>query len=64
MVLAHAGDWFASLLYAAPVLIIVVALLVQSRRGRSRKQDEHVASPQAGEWTPKTSSEPPTSSSA
>ena len=37
--LAHAGHWLASLLYVAPVAIIVAALLWQSwrekRRGRS-----------------------------
>jgi hypothetical protein len=35
-VLAHAGHWFISLLYVAPVLIVVVALAIQSRRERAR----------------------------
>jgi len=64
MFLAHAGDWIAGLLYAAPVLIVVLALVVQSRRERGRREGEHLAPPEEGEWTPKPSSEPPTSSSA
>jgi uncharacterized membrane protein YtjA (UPF0391 family) len=34
--LAHAGHWIASLLYVAPVAVIVVALLWQSRRDKRR----------------------------
>lgn len=30
LILAHAGHWFAGLLYLAPVLIVVGALLYQS----------------------------------
>jgi hypothetical protein len=30
VILAHAGHWFAGLLYLAPVLIVVGALLYQS----------------------------------
>jgi hypothetical protein len=39
-VLAHAGHWFISLLYVAPVLIVVGALAIQSRRERDREDDE------------------------
>ena len=35
--LAHAGHWLASLLYVAPVAVIVVALLWQGRRDKRRK---------------------------
>lgn len=62
MVLAHVGDGLVSLLYAAPVLIVVLVLAVQGRRERRRK-DEHVAPRGEGEWTQKPSSEPHTSSS-
>jgi cytochrome c-type biogenesis protein CcmH/NrfF len=34
--LAHAGHWLASLLYLAPVLLIVVALIWQARREKRR----------------------------
>jgi hypothetical protein len=34
--LAHAGHWIASLLYVAPVAVIVGALLWQSRRDKRR----------------------------
>jgi hypothetical protein len=34
MVLAHAGHWLVSLLYLAPVLIVVLALGWQSRRDK------------------------------
>ena len=61
MVFAHAGDWLVSLLYAVPIVIIVVALVVQKRRERGR-EDESVVPSEAGEWTPKPSSEPRTSS--
>ncbi|HEX8123944.1 MAG TPA: hypothetical protein VF549_22025 [Solirubrobacteraceae bacterium] len=35
--LAHAGHWLASLLYVAPVLLIVGALAWQSWRDKRRK---------------------------
>jgi hypothetical protein len=35
--LAHAGHWLASLLYVAPVVLIVAALLWQSWRDKRRK---------------------------
>jgi hypothetical protein len=37
--LAHAGHWLASLLYVAPVALIVGALLWQSWRDKRRKGD-------------------------
>jgi hypothetical protein len=37
--LAHAGHWIASLLYVAPVALIVGALLWQSWRDKRRKAD-------------------------
>lgn len=37
--LAHVGHWAVSLLYVAPVLIVVVALAVQSRRERGRPDE-------------------------
>ena len=61
MVFAHAGGWLVSLLYAAPIVIIVFTIVVQKRRERGR-EDEPVASSETGEWTPKPSSEPHTSS--
>jgi cytochrome c-type biogenesis protein CcmH/NrfF len=33
---AHLGHWYQSLLYLAPVVIVVVALWVQERRARRR----------------------------
>jgi len=43
MILAHAGHWLLSLLYLAPVLIVVVALAWQGRRdkrtGRSTEDE-------------------------
>jgi cyanate permease len=35
--LAHAGHWYHSLFYLAPVLIVVVLLWIQERRERRRK---------------------------
>jgi len=35
--LAHLGHWYHSLLYLAPVLIVVVVLWVQERRECRRK---------------------------
>jgi hypothetical protein len=34
LILAHAGHWIAGLLYLAPVLIVVGALLLQSWKDR------------------------------
>lgn len=44
-VLAHAGHWLVSLLYVAPVLIVVAVLALQSVRDRRRTHgdDEHEA---------------------
>jgi cytochrome c-type biogenesis protein CcmH/NrfF len=33
---AHLGHWYHSLLYLAPVLVVVVVLWVQERRERRR----------------------------
>jgi hypothetical protein len=38
--LAHLGHWYHSLLYLAPVLIVVVVLWIQERRERGREADE------------------------
>jgi cyanate permease len=42
--LAHAGHWFAGLLYAAPVVVLAAALWVQSlrdkRRDRKKKESD------------------------
>jgi len=40
LILAHAGHWFLSLLYVAPVAIIVGVLMVQSRRDKRRAARE------------------------
>ncbi len=40
IVLAHAGHWLVSVLYVAPVVIVVVALAVQSRRETARDTDD------------------------
>jgi hypothetical protein len=37
---AHAGHWFAGLLYLAPVLIVVGALLYQSWKDKKLGDDE------------------------
>jgi hypothetical protein len=39
-VLAHAGHWLTSLLYFAPVVVLVGFLAVQSRRERRRSRDD------------------------
>jgi hypothetical protein len=39
LILAHAGHWFAGLLYLAPVLIVVGALMYQSWKDK-RLDDE------------------------
>jgi hypothetical protein len=41
-VLAHAGHWLVSVLYVAPVVIVVVALALQSRREAARDADDDV----------------------
>jgi cytochrome c-type biogenesis protein CcmH/NrfF len=37
---AHAGHWLVSLLYVAPVVVIVGVLTVQARRDRRRERRE------------------------
>jgi hypothetical protein len=39
LILAHAGHWFAGLLYLAPVLIVVGALLYQSWKDKRAGPD-------------------------
>jgi hypothetical protein len=43
VILAHAGHWFAGLLYLAPVLIVVGALFYQSWKDRRRGPEEEGA---------------------
>jgi hypothetical protein len=40
LILAHAGHWLAGLLYLAPVVIVVGALVFQSMKDRRRGADE------------------------
>lgn len=40
LIVAHAGHWAAGLLYLAPVLIVVGALLWQSIKDRRRGDDD------------------------
>lgn len=40
LIVAHAGHWLAGLLYLAPVLIVVGALLYQSWKDRREDDDE------------------------
>jgi hypothetical protein len=40
VILAHAGHWFAGLLYLAPVLIVVGALGYQSWKDKRLGEDE------------------------
>jgi hypothetical protein len=45
LILAHAGHWIAGLLYLAPVLIVVGALVLQNwkdRRAGDRSPDDDV----------------------
>jgi hypothetical protein len=42
VILAHAGHWFAGLLYLAPVLIVVGALGYQSWKDKRLGDDEDV----------------------
>ena len=46
LVLAHAGHWIVSALYLVPVVVIVGAVTIQSRRDRrrARRSDEEDAS--------------------
>jgi hypothetical protein len=41
LILAHAGHWLAGLLYLAPVVIVVGALVFQSWKDRRLGDDEH-----------------------
>jgi hypothetical protein len=41
LIVAHAGHWLAGLLYLAPVLIVVGALVWQSYKDRRLGDDEH-----------------------
>jgi hypothetical protein len=43
LILAHAGHWAAGLLYLAPVLIVVGALVYQSWKDRRLGDDEREA---------------------
>jgi hypothetical protein len=38
--LAHVGHWIVNLLYVAPILVIVVALVVQRLRAREDEDEE------------------------
>ena len=40
LILAHAGHWLAGLLYLAPVVIVVAALLYQSWKDRREHGDD------------------------
>jgi hypothetical protein len=40
LILAHAGHWLAGLLYLAPVVIVVGALVFQSWKDKRRGDDE------------------------
>jgi hypothetical protein len=46
--LAHAGHWLAGLLYLAPVLIVVGALVFQSWKDRRAGEDGGAEEPGAG----------------
>lgn len=39
--LAHAGHWYHSLLYLAPVLVVVLVLWLSSVRERRAVREEH-----------------------
>ncbi len=43
MVLAHAGHWLAQVAYAAPLVLVVVALVVSTLRGRRSEPEEQGA---------------------
>lgn len=38
--LAHTGHWYHAVLYLAPVLLVAVALWVQSQRDRRRRRED------------------------
>ena len=40
MVVAHAGHWTVSLLYVAPVVLVVIMITVQGRRERAQVLSE------------------------
>jgi hypothetical protein len=44
IVLAHAGHWLPQLLYLAPLLVLVVAIVVG--RVRDRREGRHAKKPQ------------------
>jgi hypothetical protein len=49
LILAHAGHWLAGLLYLAPVVIVVGALVFQSVKDRRRGEEDGVDdAPDAG----------------
>lgn len=37
---AHAGHWFAGLLYLAPVVVLACALWVQSQRDKRKEREK------------------------
>jgi hypothetical protein len=43
LIVAHAGHWLAGLLYLAPVVIVVGALVFQSWKDRRLGDDDHEA---------------------
>jgi hypothetical protein len=45
LILAHAGHWLAGLLYLAPVVIVVGALVFQSWKDRREGDDEESEDP-------------------
>ena len=45
LVLAHAGDWLVSMIYMAPVVVLVTALVVIRRR-----DERHGEEPDATAW--------------
>ena len=47
--IAHAGHWFEGALYLAPVVILVIVLFVQGRKG-----DEEEIAAEGGEGNTKT----------
>ena len=47
--IAHAGHWFEGALYLAPVVILVIVLFVQGRKG-----DEEETAAEGGEGNTKT----------
>ena len=39
LIVAHAGHWATGLVYLAPVVIVVIALAIQSRKDGGRDAD-------------------------